>query len=50
MKDGDLTEEEASKEEINILKEEEDKKVAEGKIAFKKPTKREKDEHEKRIT
>ena len=48
MKDGDLTEEEASKEEINILKEEEDKKVAEGKIAFKKPTKREKDEHEKK--
>merc|ERR1711874_641456 len=41
MKDGDLNEEEAKEEEEIIQKAEEDKMVAQGKIAFKKPTKRE---------
>ena len=41
MKDGDLNEEEAKEEEQSIQKAEEDKMVAQGKIAFKKPTKRE---------
>ena len=46
MKDGDLTAEEAKEEETIQMKMEDEKKVAEGKIAFKKPTKREKDEKE----
>ena len=41
MKDGDLNEEEAREEEKSLQKAEEEKLVAEGKIAFKKPTKRE---------
>ena len=41
MKDGDLNEEEAREEEKNIQIAEEEKMVAQGKIAFKKPTKRE---------
>ena len=41
MRDGDLNEEEAKEEEEHIQKAEEDKMVAQGKIAFKKPTKRE---------
>merc|ERR1711874_103690 len=41
MREGDLNEEEAKEEEEHIQKAEEDKMVAQGKIAFKKPTKRE---------
>ena len=44
MRKGDLTEEEASVEEAGLKLIEDAKKVAEGKISFKKPTKREKDD------
>ena len=44
MREGDLTEYEASEEEAGLKLIEEAKKVAEGKISFKKPTKREKDD------
>ena len=40
MKDGDLTEDEAKKEHDILEKLEDEKKVAEGKISFKKPVKR----------
>ena len=44
MREGDLTEQEASVEEAGLKLIEDAKKVAEGKISFKKPTKREKDD------
>jgi len=44
MREGDLTEIEANVEEECIKIIEDEKKVAEGKISFKKPTKREKDD------
>ena len=46
MRDGDLTEAEAKEEETLQKKADDEKKVAEGKIAFKKPTKRETDDKE----
>lgn len=47
MKNGDLTEEEAKEEETLLLKLEDEKKVAEGKIEFKKPVKRDNDADKK---
>ena len=44
MKEGDLTEQEADVEEACLKLIEDEKKVAEGKISFKKPTKREKED------
>ena len=46
MKDGDLTEKEADQEEAASKLIQEEKKVAEGKIAFKKPTKRDNEDNE----
>merc|ERR1712045_756301 len=48
MKNGDLTEEEAKEEETLLLKLEDEKKVAEGKIEFKKPVKRDNDADNKK--
>ena len=47
MREGDLTEHEASEEEAGLKLIEDAKKVVEGKISFKKPNKREKEDESK---